>query len=95
MTNKIRIQRWAVGLALASTCVLVATAQVKTAEPVAAPIAEAVVDDIPFAPANVQRSGQNQEENEEDAPDRRRCQSVRREENVVESESRIARGHFR
>ncbi|MCC8362239.1 M1 family metallopeptidase [Lysobacter sp. A6] len=57
MTSKIRIQRWAVGLALASTCVLVATAQVKTAAPVTAPIADVVVDDsavddIGFAPAN-------------------------------------------
>ena len=53
MTSKIRTPRWAVGLALAGACVLVATAQVQTAAaPPAAPAADVVVDDIPFAPAN-------------------------------------------
>ena len=51
MHPSIRIPRWAVGLALASACVLVATAQVAPA-PVA-PAADApVVDDIPFASPN-------------------------------------------
>ena len=51
MTSKHCIPRWAVGLALAGACVLVATAQVQPVAPATDPAAP-VVEDIPLAPAN-------------------------------------------